>query len=200
MPDRRVPPVGATPSALSTSLSRCSVGPVYQRCCSRARPLSLSLSAPPTPLVSTSLTSRPRSPCRGRAHVRVFSGHDRAPAPLLNPAPCLPTSPLPFAPSAQLCCSLSRSARASQEPPPSPSDVHHLFRGRRCVRAPSRATVSFALSSASRDTLCCAPSLPGSAGPRSPEWFLRSRSSAIVAPSRPCASAAAQCFQRSPAR
>jgi hypothetical protein len=149
---------------------------------------------PIDPPVSASLTSRPRSPRRGHAHDRSFSGHDRA------PAPCSPTSPLPFAPSAQLSRSLSCSAHANREPPPPPADVHRLFRGRRCARAPSRATVSFALPSATRDTLRCAASLPGSAGPRSPEWFLSSRSSATVAPSRPCASAVAPCLQRVPSR
>jgi hypothetical protein len=132
-----------------------------------SRAPTLPLSTPPTPLVSVSLNSRPRSPHRGCAHVRAFSGHDWAPVPLLNPAPCSPTSSLPFAPSAQL----SRSAHANREPLPPPIDVHRLFRGRRCARAPFSATMSFALPSASRDTLHCAPSLPGSAGPRSPEWF-----------------------------
>jgi hypothetical protein len=74
---------------------------------SRAPAPSLSLSAPPTPPVSASLTSRPRSPRCGRAHDRAFSGHVQAPALLLTPAPCSPTSPLPFAPSAQLSRSLS---------------------------------------------------------------------------------------------
>jgi hypothetical protein len=154
------------------------------------------LSAPLTPPVSASLTSRPRSPHRGRAHDRAFSGHDRAPAPLLNPVPCSPTSPLPFAPSAQLSRPLSRSAHANREPPPPPVDVHRLFRGRRCARAPSSATVSFALPSATRDTLGCALPLSGMSGLRSPEWFLRSRSSATVAPSRPGASTVAPCLQR----
>jgi hypothetical protein len=124
-----------------------------------ARPLSPSL-CPTVSTCQSSSTSRPRSPRRGRAHVRAFSGHDRAPAPLLNPAPYSPISPLPFAPFAQLSRPLSRSAHTNREPPPSPADVHRLFRGRRCARAPSSATVSFTLPSATRDTLRCAlPSL-----------------------------------------
>jgi hypothetical protein len=165
-----------------------------------SRALAPSLSAPPTPPVSVSLTSRPRSPRRGRAHVCSFSSHDRAPAPLLNPAPCSPTFPLPFAPSAQLSHPLSRSAHTNREPPPPPVDVHRLFRGRRCARAPSRATVSFALPPATWDTLRCALPLSGLSGSRSPEWFLCSRSSATVAPSRPCASVVSPCLQRFPSR
>jgi hypothetical protein len=143
-----------------------------------------------------SLTSRPRSPHRGRAHVRALSGHIRAPAPLLTLLPCSPTSPLPFVPSAQL----SRSAHANREPPPPSADVHRLFYGRCCARAPSSATVSFALPLATRDTLRCALPLFGLSGLRSPKWFLRSRSSATVAPSRPCAPAVAPCLQCFPSR
>jgi hypothetical protein len=59
---------------------------------------------------------------RGRAHDCAFSSHVRAPAPLLTPAPCSPTFPLSFAPSAQLPRPLSCSACANQElrhrPPP----------------------------------------------------------------------------------
>jgi hypothetical protein len=79
----------------------------------RARALSLSLAAlwgraigavlsppPPRPLslcptVSTCqpyLTSRPRSPRCGRAHVRAFFGHVPVPAPLLSPHPARPPS------------------------------------------------------------------------------------------------------------
>jgi hypothetical protein len=168
------------------------------RChCSRPRPLSSSL-CPAVPTYQPSSTSRPRSPHRGRAHVRAFSGHDRAPAPLLNPAPCSPTSPLPFAPSAQLSRPLSHFDHANREPPPPSADVHRLFCGRRCARAPSSATVSFALPSATRDTLRCALPLSSMSGPRSLEWFLRRRSSATVAPSHPCASVVAPCLQRFP--
>jgi hypothetical protein len=151
----------------------------------------LSLSVPPSPPVSLSLTSRPQSPRRGRAHDRAFSGHVRAPAPLLSPAPCSPTSPLSFAPSAQLPRpSLSLCLRKLRAPPP-PVDAHRLFCGRRCARAPSSATVSFALPSAARDTLRCALSLPATPGPCSPGCFLAQPESATAAPSSLCASAVA---------
>jgi hypothetical protein len=116
MPDRRAPPVGANQLALSPpslSLSRCPVG---QAC--RRRPLACSpasLSVSPTPPVSSSSTSCPRSPRHGRTHVRASSGHIHAPAPLLSPAPCSPISPLSFAPSARLSRPLSRSAHACRE-------------------------------------------------------------------------------------
>jgi hypothetical protein len=81
-----------------------------------------SLSVPPSPPVSPSLTSRPRSPHCGCAHDRAFPDHVRA------PAPCSPTSPLSFAPSAQLPRPLSlalpartkSSATARRRPPPVP--------------------------------------------------------------------------------
>jgi hypothetical protein len=115
--------------------------PVGQTC-SRTHPLP-SL-CPAILTCQPSLTSCPRSPRRGRTHDRVFPGHVRAPAPLLSPTPCSPTTPLPFAPSAQLPRPLSLCPREPRAPPP-PTDVHRLFRGCRCARAPSSATVSFAL-------------------------------------------------------
>jgi hypothetical protein len=101
VPDRRAPPFGANLIALSPSLSLS-----LSRGTDLSAPLlsptpAFPLSAPPTPLVSASLTSHPRSPRCGRAHTRAFSSHDRA------PAPCSPTFPLPFVPSTQLSCSLS---------------------------------------------------------------------------------------------
>jgi hypothetical protein len=59
-PHPRAPPVGANLRALSPPLSRCPVGQVCRR-----RPLTHaldSLSVMPTPPVSSSPTSRPRSP------------------------------------------------------------------------------------------------------------------------------------------
>jgi hypothetical protein len=83
--------------------------------------------------------------------------------------------------------SLSLCPRKQGAPPP-PADAHRLFRGRRCVRAPSSATVSFALLSAARDILRCALSLPAASGPRSSKRFLAQSESANVAPSSLCAS------------
>jgi hypothetical protein len=86
-------------------------------------PRPLSLSVPPSPPISLSSNCCPRSPRRGLAHDRTFSGHVRAPAPLLSLAPYSPTSPLSFAPSSPtLSPSLSRSTHTCREPhhrPPS---------------------------------------------------------------------------------
>jgi hypothetical protein len=174
--------------ALSLSLSRCPVGQTCRRWFPHVRPLSLSLprrlhwsavlNLPPT--ISPPWT-RPRSPRRGRAHDRTFSGHVRAPAPLLSPAPYSPTPPLSFAPSAQLSRPLSLCPREQGAPPP-PADDHCLFRGRRCTHVSSSVTVSFAFLSAARDTLRCTLYFPAASGPRSLERFLRSRSPAAVDP------------------
>jgi hypothetical protein len=91
--------------------------------------------------------------------------------------------------------SLSLCPRVQGTPPP-PAIDYCLFRGRRRARAPSSATVSSALLSSARDTLRCALSLSTASGPRSPEPSSRSRSSATVAPSSPCASAVASRLQR----
>jgi hypothetical protein len=99
--------------SLPLSLSRCSVGPSC-RCRSFPRALSLSL-CPAIPTYQSSLTSRPRSPYRGRTHVRAFSGHVPAPVPLLSLATCSPTSPHSFAPSAKPSRPLSRSAHTCRE-------------------------------------------------------------------------------------
>jgi hypothetical protein len=117
VPDKRAPPVGASLSAPSPSLY---LSAPWDRAIGAILPpppqRPLSLSVPPPPPVSSSSTSRPQSPRRGRAHDRAFSGHVRVPAPLLSLAPCLPTSPLSFAPSAQPSHPLSRSAHAYREP------------------------------------------------------------------------------------
>jgi hypothetical protein len=193
VPDRRAPPVGANPSTLTPSLSRCSVGPSCQR---RSLPPRLLSLCPAVPTCQSSLTSRPRSPRRGRAHDRVFSGHVPAPASLLSPAPCSPTSlahlrPLPD----PLVLSLALPTRAG-----SSATARCLICGHRRVRAPFSATVSSASLSAARDTLRCALSLSVSSDRRSSEQSLHSRSPAAVASSRPCASAIASRLQHFPSR
>jgi hypothetical protein len=111
-------------------------GPAYRRQPERTHSLSLTLAAlwdraistilslphahslslcPAVPTCQPSLTSRPRSPHHGRAHDRAFSGHVPAPVPLLSPAPCSPTSPRSFVPSAKPPHPLSRSAHACRE-------------------------------------------------------------------------------------
>jgi hypothetical protein len=195
------------------------VGPACQR--KPKHPLSLALSLLSGTGLSAPLLSRAPAPslcptdptCQRVPNLSpTISPSWTRPCPRVlrpRPSPCTPFEPhalLAHLPSSicalcqALSLSLTHSAHTNREPPPPPADVHRLFRGRRCARAPSSATVSFALLSASRDTLRCAPSLPGSAGLRSPEWFLRSRSSATIAASRPCASAATSCLQRFPAR
>jgi hypothetical protein len=137
VPDRRAPPVGADPSALtsppSLSLSLAALWgrPVGAVSHTRARSLSLSLSlspslsVPPSPPVSSSSTSRPRSPCRGCAHVLAFSGHVRVPAPLLSPHPARPPLlshlrplPNPLALSLALPTNAGSSATARRRPLP----------------------------------------------------------------------------------
>jgi hypothetical protein len=175
LPDRRVPPVGANPIApLSLSLSLYRVGQTCRRCFPHARPLPLSLSRRPH------LSARPQPPAHdlpamdaptfarspATSEPRALVAHLPSPICTLCPAP---------SPSLSLC---PREPRAL----PPPADIHSLFRGRCCVRAPSSATVSFALPSATRYTLRCALSLPVAPGPCSPEKFLRSQSPAIVDP------------------
>jgi hypothetical protein len=62
--------------------------------------------------------------------------------------------------------------------------------------AASVAPVSSALSPATWNAPRFAPNPSGPPGPRSPEFFLCSRSSATVAPRRPCASVVAPGLQR----
>jgi hypothetical protein len=184
--DRRAPPVGANLSALSLPLSLSLSAPWARAVDAVLFPLALSLSDPPSPLVSTSLTSHPRSPHRGRTHDCTFFGHVRAPAPLLRPMPCSPTSPLSFGPSAQLPRPLSRSARTNRElrhRPPTPT-------------AYSVAAIALVPRQVPRYTLRCALSLSVSSGPRAPEHFLVQPESAIVALSSPCASAVVSRRQR----
>jgi hypothetical protein len=112
--DGWAPPVGARLSAPSLPLSLATpwVGPVGAGSLVCAHSPSL---CPTVPTSQSSSTFHPRSPHRGRVHDRAFSDHVRAPAPLLSPAPCSPTSPLSFTPSAQLSRPLSRSTHTSRE-------------------------------------------------------------------------------------
>jgi hypothetical protein len=164
VPDRRAPPVGASLSAHSPSLS-LPRGPKLSAPSSRTR-ARFSL-CPAVPTCQPSSTFCPRSSRRGRTHDRAFSGHIRALALLLSPTPCSPTAH-PSSLICALCPTLSLCPR-KQGAPPLPADDHCLFRGRRCARAPSSATVSFALLSAAWDTLRCTLSFPATSDPRSPE-------------------------------
>jgi hypothetical protein len=116
VPDRRAPPVSANLSALTfPSLSLSLLGGTDLSALFSSRAPAPSLSVPPSPPVSSSSTSRPRSPRRGRTQVHVFFGHVCAPAPLLSPAPYSPTSPLSFTPPAKSSRPLSRSTHACRE-------------------------------------------------------------------------------------
>jgi hypothetical protein len=123
---------------------------------------------------------RPRPSRRVPFDPRALLAHLPSLICALGPAP---------SPSLLLC---PREPRA----PPPPVDVHRLFRGRHCARAPSSATVSFTLPSATRETLRCALSLPAVSGPRSPESLLAQPESATIALSSTCASAVISRRQR----
>jgi hypothetical protein len=178
--------------SLSLSLSR---GPDLSALVLSRAP-ALPLSAPPSPPVSSSLTSRPRSPRRGRAHVRTFSGHVRAPAPLLSPAPYSPTSPRPFTPSAILARPLSRSAHACREPHHRPPPV---------LRPPSRSRpvqchgeLRLTVSCSGHPLVCSFP-----------PWFSRPALTGVILAqselrhlhlSRPCATVVAPWLHHFPSR
>jgi hypothetical protein len=193
--DRRVPPVGANPSALSPpSLSIATPWGRAVGAVSLARARSLSLCpAVPTCLPVSNLSPTISPPwTRPRPHVlrpRLSPRTPFEPRALLAHLPSLICTLCP-APS----LSLSLCPRELRAPPP-PTDAHRLFRGHRCACAPSSATVSFALPSATQDTLRCALSLPAASGPRSSKSFLAQPKSATVAPSSPCASAVASRHQ-----
>jgi hypothetical protein len=114
----------------------------------------------------------------------------------VDPRPFEPHALLAHLPSliCALCPAPSPSRSLCPRKPralPLPADAHRLFCGCRCARAPSSATVSFALPSATRDTLWCAISLSISSSPRSPEHFRAQPESATVALSNPYASVVA---------
>jgi hypothetical protein len=150
-----------------------------------------SLSVPSSPPVSSSSTFCPRTPRRGRAHVRAFSGHVRAPRAPFEPHALLAhLSSLNCDLCPTLSASLSLYPRVQGALPPSAVD-RCLFCGRRRARAQSSSMVSSALLSAARDTLRCALSLSAVSGPRSPEQSSCSRSPTVVAPSSLCGPAIA---------
>jgi hypothetical protein len=150
------------------------VGPTYQRCFPRARPLPLSLSCRPH------LSTRPQPRAHDLPAVDAPTSV-RSPAPSAPRAPFEPRALLTHLPSLiralyqTLSPSLSLCPHVQRAPPP-PAVDHCLFCGHRRVRAPSSATVSSASLLAARDTLQCALSLSAASGPRSPEQSLHSRS------------------------
>jgi hypothetical protein len=168
-----------TRSRLSPSLS-LSHGPDLSALVLPRAPAPLSLSRRPHLSVVSNL-SPTISPPWTRPRPRVPQPRSSPHAPF-EPRARLAHLPSPIcalcpAPSPSLSLSLCpREPRA----PPLPADIHRLFRGRCCARAPSSATVSFALPLATQDTLRCALFLPAVPGPCSPEQFLHSRSPAVV--------------------
>jgi hypothetical protein len=163
--------------SFSLSLSR---GPNLSALVLPRAPAPLSLSRRPH-LSAVSNLSPTISPSWTRPRPRVLWPRPSPHAPF-EPRALLAHLPSPIcalypAPSP----SLSQCPRESRAPPP-PADVHRLFHGCRCARAPSSSTVSFALLSATWDTLQCTLSLPAVPGPCSPERFLRSQSPATVDP------------------
>jgi hypothetical protein len=162
--------VGAVLSrAPSLSLSLCPAIPTCQPISNLSPTISPSWTRPRPRVL------RPRPSPRDPFEPRALLAHLPSLICALCPAP---------SPSLSLCL---REPRA----PPPPADAHRLFCGRRCAHAPSSATVSFALPSATWYILRCALSLPAAPDTRSPGHFLAQSESATVAPSSLCASAVA---------
>jgi hypothetical protein len=136
----------------------------------------LSLSVPRSPPVSPSPTSHPRPSPWTRPRPRVLRPPPHVLASFEPRAPLAYFPPLTCALSQTLSPPLSLCARNQEAPPPLTED-RHPFCDRRRSRAPSLASLSSASPSATRDALRFAFSLPGLSGARSPERFLRSRSS-----------------------
>jgi hypothetical protein len=139
--------VGASSLVCARSPSLCPTVPTCQLVSNLSPTISL-LWMRPRPRVL-----RPRPSPRAPFEPRALLAH--LPSPIC--ALCQTRSP-----------SLSICPRVQRAPPPPVAD-RRLFCGHRRVRAPPSAMVSSASLSAARDTLRCAPSLPDSAGPRSPE-------------------------------
>jgi hypothetical protein len=173
VPDRRAPPVGANPSALTPSLSLAALWRRVVGAVLFPRAHSLSLSHRPHLLAVPNL-SPTISPPWTRPRPLVLRPHPRARAPFE------PRAMLAHLPS--LICALSQTPMPSlslypreQRAPPPPVIGCCPFCGHRCVRASSRATVSSASPSPARDTLRFALPFSSSSGPHSPERFLRSQ-------------------------
>jgi hypothetical protein len=152
----------------------------------------------PAPSLSLSLSRRPHLSAVSNLPPTISPPWTRSRPCVLQPrlsprAPFEPRALLAHLPSliCALCPvpspSLSLCPREQRAPPPL-ADAHRMFCGHRCACAPSSATVSFALPSATRDTLWCALSLPVASGPRPPERFLAQPESATVALLSPSAS------------
>jgi hypothetical protein len=179
VPDRRVPPVGANPSALTLSPSRCSMGPICR--CHSFSLCPLSLFVPPSPPISHPQPPAHDPPPWTRPRPRVLQPCPR------DCAPFEPRALLAHLPS--LICALSRApslslplcARDQRTLPPF-TVGRCPFCDHCCARAPSFASMSSASPLATRDTLRCALPLSGLPSPRSPERFLRSRSPVVVDP------------------
>jgi hypothetical protein len=190
VPDRWAPPVGANQRAHSSPSISLSRGPVRSALfLSRAPAPSLSVCPAVPTCQPVSNLSPTISPLWTHPRPRVLRPRP-SPRALLAHLPSLICALCP-APSTSLSLCL-REPRAL----PPPADVHRLFHGCRCARAPSSATVSFVLPSTTRDTLRCAFSLSVASGPRSLERFLVQPESATVATSSLCASAVSSQRQR----
>jgi hypothetical protein len=138
----------------------------------------------------------PTIPHRGRAHDHAFSDHILVPASLLNTAACSPTTPPSLAPSAKPPRPLSRSTRVTRELRHRPSTSVARSTVTMELPAATVAPVSSTLSPATWNTPRFAPNPSSPPGPRSPEFFLCSQSSATVTLRRPCASVVASILQR----
>jgi hypothetical protein len=132
---------------------------------------------PAVPTCPSSLTSRPRSPRRGRAHVPAFFGHVLAPGPLLSRAPCSPTSPRSFAPSAKtLALSLALPTRAESSATARRPLLPVMRSPSRLCPVPCHGEFCLAVSCSGHPSVC-----------RSPLCFVRSTlTGAILAQPEPC--------------